>query len=102
MRVPLPLHLFSNLTHYVRSGDFILALLRDAKDLNGYAFALGALAHYVADNDGYRNGTNYAVPDPRVLLKAASVLEVPPHTVFRSRTQVGDQLEIPRLKRAST
>jgi len=38
----------------------------------------------------------------RVLLKAASVLEVPPHTVFRSRTQVGDQLEIARLKRAST
>src|SRR6202167_1342179 len=38
-------HFFSNLTHYVRSGDFILALLRDAKDLDGYAFALGALSH---------------------------------------------------------
>src|SRR3984893_3345089 len=37
---------FSDLTHYVRSGDFVLALLRDAKDLDGYAFALGALAHY--------------------------------------------------------
>jgi len=34
-------HFFSDLTHYVRSGDFILALLRDAQDLNGYAFALG-------------------------------------------------------------
>src|ERR1700737_1917924 len=34
---------FSDLAHYVRSGDFILALLRDSKDLNGYAFALGAL-----------------------------------------------------------
>jgi hypothetical protein len=32
---------FSDLTHYVRSGDFILGLLRDAKDLDGYAFALG-------------------------------------------------------------
>ena len=32
---------FSDLTHYVRSGDFVLALLRDSKDLNGYAFALG-------------------------------------------------------------
>ena len=53
---------FSDLAHYVRSGDFILALLRDAKDLNGYAFALGALAHYAADNDGHPMGTNRAVP----------------------------------------
>jgi hypothetical protein len=53
---------FSDLTHYVRSGDFVLALLRDAKDLDGYAFALGALAHYAADNDGHRIGTNRAVP----------------------------------------
>src|ERR1700689_963808 len=36
---------FSDLTHYVRTGDFVLALLRDAQDLDGYAFALGALAH---------------------------------------------------------
>jgi hypothetical protein len=53
---------FSDLAHYVRSGDFILALLRDAKDLNGYAFALGALAHYSADNNGHPIGTNRAVP----------------------------------------
>jgi hypothetical protein len=53
---------FSDLTHYVRSGDFVLALLRDAKDLDGYAFALGALGHYAADNDGHRIGTNRAVP----------------------------------------
>src|SRR6202795_4321293 len=52
---------FSDLTHYVRSGDFVLALLRDARDLDGYAFALGALAHYVADNDGHPIGTNPAV-----------------------------------------
>jgi hypothetical protein len=55
-------HLFSDLTHYVRSGDFILALLRDAKDLNGYAFALGALSHYAADNNGHFIGVNHAVP----------------------------------------
>lgn len=53
---------FSDLTHYVRSGDFIQALLRDAQDLTEYAFALGALAHYAADNDGHRIGTNRAVP----------------------------------------
>jgi hypothetical protein len=54
--------LVSDLTHYVRSGDFVIALLRDAQDLNGYAFALGALAHYAADNDGHSIGTNRAVP----------------------------------------
>ena len=53
---------FSDLAHYVRSGDFVLALLRDAKDLNGYAFALGALAHYAADNNGHPMATNRAVP----------------------------------------
>jgi Zinc dependent phospholipase C len=55
-------HFFSDLTHYVRSGDFVMALLRDAKTLDDYAFALGALAHYAADNDGHRIGTNRAVP----------------------------------------
>src|SRR5215467_10837793 len=44
---------FSNLVHYVRSGDFVMALLRDAADLNEYAFALGALSHYVSDNVGH-------------------------------------------------
>jgi hypothetical protein len=53
---------FSDLTHYIRGGDFIQALLRDAKDINEYAFAIGALAHYAADNDGHRIGTNRAVP----------------------------------------
>jgi hypothetical protein len=53
---------FSDLTHYIRSGVFIQALLHDAKDMNEYAFAIGALAHYAADNDGHRLGTNRAVP----------------------------------------
>jgi Zinc dependent phospholipase C len=53
---------FSDLTHYVRSGDFVLALLRDSEDLDGYAFALGALSHYAADNEGHLIGVNRAVP----------------------------------------
>ncbi len=53
---------FSDLVHYVRSGDFVLALIRDSTDLDGYAFALGALAHYAADNEGHRIGVNRAVP----------------------------------------
>ncbi len=44
---------FSDLTHYVRSGDFILNLLKEASDLNEFAFALGALAHYSSDNMGH-------------------------------------------------
>ncbi len=44
---------FSDLTHYVRSGDFIINLIDEASDLNEFAFALGALAHYSADNQGH-------------------------------------------------
>jgi hypothetical protein len=44
---------FSDLTHYVRSGDFVVNLIHEATDLNEYAFALGALAHYSADNIGH-------------------------------------------------
>ncbi len=44
---------FSNLVHYVRSGDFVRELLRESQDVNEYAFALGALSHYAADIAGH-------------------------------------------------
>jgi len=44
---------FSDLLHYVRTGDFIDALIEESSDLNEYAFALGALAHYSSDNVGH-------------------------------------------------
>jgi hypothetical protein len=53
---------FSNLTHYVRSGDFVVFLFRDAKNANELAFAIGALSHYVGDNIGHSEATNRAVP----------------------------------------
>ena len=53
---------FSNLLHYVRSGDFVETLLRDAQDVNEYAFALGALGHYASDNNGHPIATNHVVP----------------------------------------
>jgi hypothetical protein len=53
---------FSDLLHYVRSAEFVEALIRDSADLNEYAFALGALAHYAADNNGHRLAVNLAVP----------------------------------------
>jgi zinc dependent phospholipase C len=59
---PFGSHFFTNLLHYTRSGDFVEQLLRDARDVNEYAFALGALAHYVADSTGHPLGVNRAVP----------------------------------------
>jgi len=44
---------FSNLVHYVRSGDFVLELLSQSQDANEYACALGALAHYASDIAGH-------------------------------------------------
>ena len=52
---------FSDLTHYVRSGDFVVALIEESRDLNEYAFALGALSHYAADISGHQSATNRAV-----------------------------------------
>jgi zinc dependent phospholipase C len=59
---PFGSHFFSDLVHYVRTGDFVEALLRDSSSLDEYAFALGALSHYAADNEGHSIATNRAVP----------------------------------------
>jgi hypothetical protein len=59
---PLGNPYFTNLVHYVRSGDFITALLNESQNLYEYAFALGALSHYVTDKYGHSLGTNVAVP----------------------------------------
>ena len=52
---------FSDLTHYVRSGDFVVSLIDESRDLNEYAFSLGALSHYAADGAGHELATNRAV-----------------------------------------
>lgn len=52
---------FSDLTHYVRTGDFVLALFRNAHNANELAFAAGALSHYVGDSIGHSEATNRAV-----------------------------------------
>ena len=53
---------FTNLVHYVRSGDFVEALLREAQSPDELAFALGGLAHYACDNFGHPLATNRVVP----------------------------------------
>jgi hypothetical protein len=59
---PFGSHLFSNLVHYVRSGDFVETMIQDSQDVNEYAFALGALSHYAADNTGHPLAVNLSVP----------------------------------------
>jgi hypothetical protein len=88
---------FSDLTHYVRSGDFVLALLRDSKDLDGYAFALGALAHYAADTDGHAIGTNRAVPllYPKLKSKYGDTVTYEQDRLAHVKTEFGfDVLEV--------
>lgn len=53
---------FSNLTHYVRTGDFVVSLFRNAQNANELAFAVGALSHYIGDSVGHAVATNRAVP----------------------------------------
>jgi hypothetical protein len=52
---------FTDLTHYVRSGDFVENLLKSATTVEEYGFALGAMSHYNADIHGHPLGTNKAV-----------------------------------------
>jgi len=52
---------FSDLLHYARSGDFVRELLQESADVNEYAFALGALAHYASDVTGHPAAVNRAV-----------------------------------------
>jgi hypothetical protein len=53
--------IFSDLLHYVRTGDFIRALFRDSKDANDVAFAVGALSHFLGDTIGHPAAINIAV-----------------------------------------
>jgi hypothetical protein len=68
---PFGSHFFSNLLHYVRTGDFVETLIRDAQDIDEYAFALGALGHYAADTSGHPMAVNRAVSLMYPKLRAA-------------------------------
>ena len=58
---PLGNKKFTNILHYVRTGDFVAWMLRDARNVDEYAFALGALSHYAADSFGHP-AINLSVP----------------------------------------
>jgi hypothetical protein len=53
---------FSELTHYVRSGDFVLSLLHNAHTADELAFAIGSLSHYIGDTIGHSTAINHSVP----------------------------------------
>jgi zinc dependent phospholipase C len=94
---PYGSHFFSDLTHYVRSGDFVQALLRDSADLDEYAFAVGALAHYASDNDGHRLATNRAVPIlyPKLRKKYGDVIFYEQDPLAHTKTEFGfDVIEV--------
>src|SRR5579863_862535 len=61
---------FSDLTHYVRSGDFVVSLFRNANTADELAFAVGALSHYIGDSVGHSVATNRAVPVEFLKLRA--------------------------------
>ena len=90
-------HFFSDLVHYTRSGDFVQALIRNSQDLDEYAFALGALAHYAADNNGHRMAVNRAVPIlyPALRTKYDEVATYEDNPAAHLKTEFGfDVLEV--------
>lgn len=90
---------FSDLTHYVRTGDFVQALLRESHGLNELAFALGALSHYVGDIDGHREATNVGEPIlyPKLAKKFGSVVTYEDDPASHLKTEFGfDVLEVAR------
>lgn len=95
---------FSDLTHYVRSADFVRALVRDSQNLNEYAFALGSVAHYVADNDGHRLAVNRAVPllYPKLRRKYGNVVVYDQDPAAHLKTEFGfDVLQVAKGHYAS-
>ena len=94
---PFGSHMFSDLVHYVRTGDFVQALIRDSQDLNEYAFALGALAHYAADNEGHRIAVNRSVPMlyPKLRAKFGDTITYDQNPAAHLKTEFGfDVLEV--------
>lgn len=51
----------SDLTHYVRPGDFVLSLVRNSHNADELAFAIGSLSHYIGDTIGHSEAINEAV-----------------------------------------
>ena len=87
---PFGSQFFSNLVHYVRSGDFVNALIRDSSDLNEYAFSLGALSHYASDNDGHPTvNRSVAIEFPKLRKKHGDSVTYADNPKAHIRTEFG-------------
>jgi hypothetical protein len=95
---------FSNLVHYVRSGDFVHELLLESADANEYAFALGALAHYASDITGYSMAVNQAVAIeyPKLRAKFGKSVTYAEDRTAHLKTEFGfDMIQVSKNRYAS-
>ena len=96
---PFGSRFFSNLVHYVRSADFVQALLDESRDLNELAFALGAVSHYGADIEGHSIAVNHAVPIlyPALRKKFGNIVTYADNRSAHLKTEFGfDVLQVAR------
>ncbi|NEU08517.1 zinc dependent phospholipase C family protein [Flavihumibacter sp. R14] len=96
--------IYTDFVHNVRTGDYVVALIEEAETLDEYAFALGSLAHYLADNNGHLLGTNVSVPlvYPKIKLKFGNTVTYAQDKLSHSRMEFGfDVLQIARGNYAS-
>ena len=90
---------FSDLTHYVRTGDFVIALISESKNLNEFAFALGAMSHYISDIEVHRFATNPGEPllYPELRRKYGPVMTYEDNPAGHLKTEFAfDVLEVAR------
>jgi hypothetical protein len=94
---------FSDLAHYVRSGDFVRELLRESQDANEYAFAMGALAHYASDIAGHPAvNLSVAIEYPKLRAKYGNSVEYAEDRTAHLRTEFGfDMVQVAKSRYAS-
>jgi len=94
---------FSNLVHYVRSGDFVRELLIESQDVNEYAFALGALAHYASDISGHPAvNQSVAIEYPKLRAKFGKSVKYAQDKTAHLKTEFGfDMVQVAKNRYAS-
>ena len=94
---------FSNLVHYVRSGDFVRELLLESQDANEYAFALGAVAHYASDIAGHPAVNQaVAIEYPKLRRKFGSSVRYAQDHTAHLKTEFGfDMVQVAKNRYAS-
>ncbi|MGD0178689.1 MAG: zinc dependent phospholipase C family protein [Terriglobales bacterium] len=94
---------FSNLVHYVRSGDFVRELLIESQDVNEYAFALGALAHYASDISGHPAvNQSVAIEYPKLRAKFGKSVKYAQNKTAHLKTEFGfDMIQVAKNRYAS-